>query len=90
MMLNKFGQLGTVMSPRDGIGVDRMPPSPAISEVVSLDIARNVHDRRLLLVGEALRFGAAAASAAVMTPDTRLCTPEDGARLLPLTTLAPI
>lgn len=41
-------------------------------------------------VGEALRFGAAAASAAVMTPDTRLCTPEDVARLLPLTTLAPI
>ena len=42
------------------------------------------------VVPEALRFGTAAAAAAVMTPDTRLCDPVDVARLLPLTTLNPV
>ena len=36
---------------------------------------------------EALRKGAAAASAAVLSPGTQLCRPEDYARLLPLTEL---
>jgi 6-phosphofructokinase 2 len=36
---------------------------------------------------EALRRGAAAASAAVLSPGTQLCQPEDYARLLPLTVL---
>ena len=36
---------------------------------------------------EALRHGAAAAAAAVLSPGTKLCRPEDFARLLPLTKL---
>jgi 6-phosphofructokinase 2 len=36
---------------------------------------------------DALRFGTAAAAAAVKTPGTRLCEPDEVARLLPLTTL---
>jgi 6-phosphofructokinase 2 len=41
-------------------------------------------------VDEALRFGTAAAAAAVMTPDTQLCDAADVARLLPLTILGPV
>lgn len=41
-------------------------------------------------VQDALRFGTAAAAAAVMTPDTRLCDPVDVARILPLTTLSAV
>ena len=87
------GADGNIVACPEGRWHAKAPPVPVISKVgagdsfvagYALGIARD------MAVPDALALGAAAAAAAVMTPATDLCRPEDVARIYEKRVVTPI
>lgn len=84
------GADGNVLATKDGRWVARAMADKVISKVGAGDsfvASFTLALARGLSMPEALRWGSAAAAAAVMTPATDLCTPRDVKRLMRSTTL---
>ncbi len=85
-----LGEEGSLLATRNGLQRLRTPKVPVLSKVGAGDsmvagiVVGLVSDRSII---DAVRYGAAAGTAAVMTAGSELCSLEDTERLFPLVTI---